>query len=259
MWIVGIILIAVGVGLFFYKKKVEDKLLDVKYYDKTDIKSALDTCTSISQELGSGHYSQMVKVSAKTQIQEPFIGEFSDDKCVYFEASAEHQFEKLVESKDSEGKTQRRWVSGSSTIGSTKEGGIFTLNDGSAEIEIDIEGSDLTMNNAVNDFKSTTRPVRFSFGAYNPESSSRKRSQGYREIERNIPLGQELFVVGELHDRNGAPAISLPAEKKDPFIVSIHSEEKVIGGLESKIKMVFYGSIASVVIGVGMIIGNFFV
>jgi hypothetical protein len=259
MWIVGAILIAVGVGLFFYKKKVEDKLLDVKYYDKSDIKSALETCLSVSQELGTGHYSQMVKFSAKAQIEEPCVGEFSNDKCVYFEASAVHKFEKLVESKDSEGKVQRRWVSGSSTIGSMKEGGEFMLNDGSGEIAIDIDGSDLTMEYAVNNFKSTTSPKRFSFGAYQPESSRKKKSQGYQEIERNIPVGQQLFIIGELHDRNGTPAVTRSAEKKNPFIVSVHSEDEVIGGLESKVKAVFYGAIACLVIGASLVVANFFV
>lgn len=259
MWLVGAILIAVGVALFFYKKKVEDKLLDVKYYDKTDIKSVLDTCISISSELGTGHFSQMVKVSAKAQIDEPLIGEFSNAKVVYYEASAEHQFEKLVETKDSEGRTKKNWVSGSQTIGSKRDGGIFELNDGTASVEIDIQGSDLTIDYAINQFKSSNRSVDFSFGTYRPESSRDMRSKGYKEVERNIPVGKELFVIGELNDRGGKPTITVSQEKGNPFIVSVHSEEKVIGGLESKVKMVYYGAIACVVIGPALIVANFFV
>lgn len=258
MWILGIILIAVGIGLFFYKKKLEEKVLNVKYYDQTDIKSAVDTCLSVSGELGSGHYSQMVKVSAKAHLDEPLIGEFSDDKCVYYEAWAEHHFEKLVERKDENGKTKRSWVSDTDTIGSSTKGGIFTLNDGSGEVLIDIKNSDLSIDYSVNQFKTSGRRVDFSFGHFSPESSSRIKSKGYKELERNIPLGQQLFVVGELNDRNGNPTITISAEKGNPFIVSIHSEEKVIGGLESKTKATFYGAIASCVVGVVLIIANFF-
>lgn len=259
MWIIGVILIAVAVGLFFYKKKLEDKILNVKYYDQTDIKSAVDTCSSVSGELGSGHYSQMVKVSAKALLDEPLIGEFSDKKCVYYEASAEHHFEKLVESKDENGRVKRSWVPATDTIGVTRMGGQFMLNDGTGEVEIDIKGSDLTMDYAVNQFKNSARRVDFSFGSFTPESSSKIKSKGYKEIERNIPLGKQLFIVGELNDRNGSPMITISAEKGNPFIVSIHSEEQVLGGLESKTKAVYYGAIACAVIGPILIVANFFV
>lgn len=259
MWVIGAILIAVGIALFFYKKKVEAKLLDVKYYDKTDIKSAVELCNSVSSELGSGHYSQMVKVAAKAQSDQPLKGEFSNESCVYFEASVVHEFEKLVERKDENGKVHRNWVSGSETVGSTQEGGEFSLNDGTGTVQVDIQGADLTLDNAVNKFNNSAGSVSFSFGTYQPVSSRNKRSKGYREIERNIPVGQQLFVLGELNDRNGAPTITISGEKGNPFIVSIKSEEEVIGGLESKAKMVYYGAIACVVIGPILIVANFFV
>lgn len=259
MWVVGVILIAVGVGLFFYKKKVEDKLLDVKYYDQTDIKSAVEMCLSVSEELGTGHYSQMVKVSAKAKSDQPLIGEFSNDSCVYYEASVVHEFEKLVERKDENGKIQRNWVSDSETIGSTRQGGEFGLDDGTGDVMVDIEGADLTLDNAVNQFKTSGSSVSFSFGTYHPENSRKKRSKGYREIERNIPTGQQLFILGELNDRKGTPTITISGEKGNPFIVSIKSEAEVVSGLESKIKMVYYGAIACVVVGPILIVTNFFV
>lgn len=259
MWIIGAILIAFGIALFFYKKKVEDKLLDVKYYDQTDIKSAVETCVSVSQELGSGHYSQMIKVAAKAHSDTPLRGEFSNEPCVYYEVSAIHEFEKLVERKDDNGKVHRNWVAGTETIGSKKEGGEFGLNDGTGSVLVDIQGADLTLDNAVNRFKNSGGTVSFSFGTFRPENGREKRSKGYREVERNIPLGQKLFVLGELHDRNGAPTISISKEKGNPFIVSIKSEEEVIGGLESKVKMVYYGAIACLVIGPILIVANFFV
>ncbi len=259
MLVVGAILIAVGIGLFFYKKKVEGKLLDVKYYDQTDIKSAVDTCVSISKELGSGHYTQMVKVSAKAKSESPLTGEFSNESCVYYEASAVHEYEKLVERKDDDGKVHRNWVDDSETIGSTRKGGEFELNDGTGAVKVDIQGADLTLDQAVNQFKTSGDSVTFSFGTYHPENTRKKRSKGYREMEQNIPVGQQLFVLGELHDRNGTPTISISKEKGNPFIVSIKSEQEVVSGLESKVKMMYFGAIACVVIGPALIVASFFV
>lgn len=91
------------------------------------------------------------------------------------------------------------------------------------------------------------------------KNTRQKRSKGYRELESNIPVGQQLFILGELNDRSGTPTITISSEKKNPFIVSIKSEEQVISGLEGKIKGLNIGAIACGVIGVIMIIANFFV
>jgi hypothetical protein len=254
MWIFGIILIAVGIGLFFYKKKLEDKLLNVKYFDQSNIKSVLDTCLSVSKELGSGHFSQMVKINAKARIEEPLTAEFSKEKCVYFQASAEHEYETLVETKNDQGRISRNWIPGSESIGSVEEGGLFYIQDASGQVDIDIQGSDLTIKQSHKQFKSSSRPKDFSFGYYNPRSDRDFKSKGYSEVEKNIPIGTNLFIIGELHDRNGSPMIGLPKEKENPFIVSIHSEEKVIGGLESKTKSTYIGALVCLGLGAGLTI-----
>lgn len=257
MWVFGIILIAVGIGLYFYKKKLEDKLLNVKYFDQSDIKSAVETCLSVSKELGTGHYSQMVKIEAKATLEEPLIAEFSNQECVYFEASAEHEYETLLETKNDKGRTVKNWIAGSEAIGTLKEGGIFILQDNSGQVEIDIQGSELTIKQTVKQFKSTGRSKDFSFGSYSPRSDRDFKSKGYSILEKNIQMGTSLFVIGELHDRSGVPMIGLPTENENPFMVSIHSEEQIIGGLESKVKNVFYGGIACMVIGAALTVAGF--
>lgn len=254
MWIFGIILVAIGIGLIFYKKKLEDKLLNVKYFDKSDIKTAVEACEGVSKELGTGHYSQMVKIDASAVMDEPLTGEFSNDECVYFEASAEHEYETLLETKNDKGRTVRNWIDGSELIGRVEEGGQFYLKDNSGEVEIDIQGSELTINQSFKQFKSSGRSKDFSFGTYDPRSSRDFKSKGYSMLERNIKVGTPLFVIGELHDRNGTPMIGLPSEKDNPFIVTIHSEKQVIGGLERKTKNFFYGGIACAVAGAALIV-----
>jgi hypothetical protein len=257
MIIVGIILIAIGAGLFYYKKRLDDKLLDIKYYDKTDVKSVLEICNSVSKELGTGHFSQMVKISGKSGMDEPLIGEFSNAACVYYEVSAQHKFKRLVENRDSNGKVTKDWVAGSESIGSAEVGGEFWLNDGTAKVNIDIAGAEMTMETAVNESKSTRRQIDFSFGSYHPENSSRKKSEGYSLSERHIKTNDNLFVIGELNDRSGIPSISKPADKDNPYIVSIQSEEKVISKLEGKIKLVIFGAGAAAIGGLVLIVMSF--
>jgi hypothetical protein len=124
-------------------------------------------------------------------------------------------------------------------------------------VEIDIQGSELTIKQTIKQFKSSGRPMDFSFGSYSPRSDRDFKSKGYSILERNIQMGTQLFVIGELHDRNGVPMIGLPREKDNPFMVSIHSEEKIIGGLERKTKNVFYGGIACIIIGAALTVAGF--
>ena len=257
MWVIGVILIAVGIGLFFYKKKIDDKLMNLKYFDLTDIKSVLDTCLGISKELGTGHFSQMVKVKAKAFSEEPINGVFSKLPCVYYQASVTHKFEKLIEVKDSNNKSSYKWVEDSEMLGNTKEGGKFLVDDNTEKVLIDIDGADLTITRAVNRYVPSNNSVSFEFATYNPVISRDKKSLGYSENENNITVGTELFIVGEFHDRNGTPTITKPQNSENPFVVSIHSEEKVLSNLESKSKNTFYASIACLVIGAILVVVGF--
>lgn len=257
MWVFGVILIAISIGLFFYKKKLDEKLMNLKYFDLTDIKSVLDTCLGISKDLGTGHFSQMVKVKAKATSETPLNGVFSKTPCVYYEASVSHEFEKLVEAKDDNNKTSFKWVKTSENLGNTIEGGQFLVDDNSEKVLIDIEGADLTIKKVVNRYVPSTSMVSFDFATYNPVMSRERKSQGYTENERNISIGTELFIVGEFHDRNGTPSITKPQNKENPFVVSIHSEEKVLSNLESKSKNTLYASIACMIIGALLVIVGF--
>jgi hypothetical protein len=254
----GSILIAIGLGMILYKKKVEDKILNVKYHDKTDIKSVLEMCLSVGSEVGKGHFTKMVKITGKSGIDRPLIGEFSGKECVYYEVQVDHTFDKLEESKDSNGRTQQKWVNRSETLGSEKKGGEFWLIDNSGRINLNIEGSNLSLPNAIHNKKSALRAVDFSFTQYHPVNNRDMRSTGYIEIERHLKVGENLFIVGELHDRDGEPKISKPSDKKETFVVSTKSEEEVIKGFESQVKMLFYGGIALAVIGAIVIVSGFF-
>jgi hypothetical protein len=254
----GGILIIIGIVMILYKKKVENKILDVKYHDQTDIKSVMDMCLSIGNELGTGNFSKMVKVSGKSGIDRPLIGEFSKMECVYYEVQVDHTYEELEETKDQNGRPQRKWVNKTETIGRDKKGGEFWLIDSSARVTLDIEGANLGLKNVVNNKKSILRPTSFSFTQYNPVNNNSTRSTGYIEIERHLKAGENLFVVGELHDREGAPKITKPQDKKETFVVSTKSEEDVIKGMESQVKMLFYGGIALAVVGALVIVAGFF-
>ena len=260
MLIAGIILIVVGGLLVWNKKRIENKILNIKYFDRIDLKTAVENYNDIVKELGAGNFSQMVKLSAKAESENPLTGEFSGDPCVYYESEVVHKYKVLEENKDSEGKITRNWVTRTETVGDTTRGDEFSLNDGSGKVDLNIQGADLTVNEVVDNFKPATggNSFSFSFGGFTARNDSGYQTIGYSEIERNIGLGTSLFVIGEINDRNGRLMISKPADGDNPFIVSVKTEASMIKGLEGSAKMSLFGGIAAAVIGAGLIIASFF-
>lgn len=260
MLIAGILLIVVGGILVWNKTRLEKKILNIKYFDRIDLKSAIENYQHIAKELGAGNFSQMVKLSAKAESDNPLTGEFSGTPCVYFESEVIHKYKVLEESKDSEGKITRNWVTKTETVGDTKRGDEFRLNDGSGNVEINIQGADLTTNEVVDNFKPANEgsSFSFSFGNFSARYDNGFKTIGYNEVERNIGLGTSLFVIGEINDRNGRLMISKPADEDNPFIVSVKTEAAMLKGLEGSAKMSLYAGIGLAVIGGGLIIASFF-
>ena len=60
-----------------------------------------------------------------------------------------------------------------------------------------------------------------------------------------------LIKVGQL-------MVQKPSEKGKHFIVSTKSEEEIINSAESAAKWQYFGAIASVIVGVGLVIAAFF-
>ncbi|HEQ71669.1 MAG TPA: E3 ubiquitin ligase, partial [Spirochaetia bacterium] len=59
------------------------------------------------------------------------------------------------------------------------------------------------------------------------------RTLGYRYEEEAIPVGKNLYVLGEAVDAGGELAIQKPADKKAKFIISVKSEEELVRKAQS--------------------------
>lgn len=260
MLIIGIILIVIGAVLVWNKTRLEKKILNIKYFDRIDLKSAIENYEHIAKELGPGSFSQMVKLSAKAESDSPLTGEFSGAPCVYFESEVVHKYKVLEEREDSNGKITKNWVTKTEVVGDTKRGDEFRLNDGSGKVEINIQGADLTANEVVDNFKPANEgsSFSFSFGNFSARFDNGYKTIGYNEVERNIGLGASLFVIGEINDKNGRLMITKPADDENPFIVSVKTEAAMLKGLEGNAKMSLYAGIALAIIGVGLLVASFF-
>ncbi len=257
--IIGIVLIGLGIFLYYNRQHALNKSLDVRYYETTKIAEASEIYKQVKAELGDGHYSGgIVEVKGVGSTEKPLISEHTQTECLYYYASVERRYEVEEETRDNEGRVTRRWVTRTETVSSNEKMKIFMLNDGSgAKVLVNPEGATI---DAI-DHYSEYRPDQSTRGMAETLTSAflggGGRTLGYTYTERIIPNNTNLYVLGELSDKDsGKLTIKRPSDNSSTktFIVSVKSEEQIVEDANSSAAMQLYGGIASAIIGVIAII-----
>jgi hypothetical protein len=259
MTIGGAVLGGIGALLLWRQKKLENKANDIKYYDSVDLGVVLGSQKHVSGELGAGTFSQMVKLNATAELNPPLIGEFSKQEVVYYRARVVREYEKKERNKDSQGKVTERWVNRTDTVSDNTYGDQFMLNDGKGKVKVDVSGADLRLAKGHESYKTVDSGgmMKDLFKSF-LVNTSEERTKGFRQYEDHIKVGQRLFVLGELHDRNGEPQVTRPKDK-GTFIVSVQTEEEVLRKLASSAKWSKAGGYIVIGIGVAVLAASFFV
>ena len=259
MWvllIIGVAMIAGGVGLYFSRQASLNKAMDIKYYETSKISEVVSIYDDIKGEIGGGNYNgTIVELKGTGSTNNPLTAEFSKKPALYYEATVVREYEVTEQEKDSDGNYRTVTKRKSETVSSNKLGTPFYLDDGSGkQILIDIEGADLDLINSFDRFEQNA-PAGFSLSSL---LSSGSKTLGYRYKEKMLPVGAKLYILGEASDRRGELAVIKPQEKGKKFIVSTKSEEEILKSTEGAAMWKMVGAIALAVIGVGMVIGSFF-
>jgi hypothetical protein len=251
--IIGIILIAVGGGLYYMRGKSLDKAMDIKYYETSTIADVVRTYNEIKDTVGVGSYNgTIVELKGTGHSDQPLLGEHSRRPCLYYESSVTREYETTEQERDSQGNYRTVTKRHTETVSSNKQGIPFHLNDGSGStILIDIEGAKKDLVQSFDQFEREL-PAGFSFSF----SVANSKTIGYRYKEKMIPNDAKLYVLGEISDRRGELSIVKPQDKNKNFIISTKSEEEIVKSTESAAQWQMIGAIASAVIGVGTIIAG---
>lgn len=254
MWIIGIVLLGLG-GLFYYlREQSKNKVMNIKYNETSKISELMDTYKSIANELGEGNFSQVVELKGVSSCNQPLEAEFSGREVVYYKAEVYREYEVTVEKRDNEGRVTRNVERRSETVSNNERFVPFLINDGSGSIKVDLEGAEKVAQQSVDRFDSQA-PSGFSLNfGYSGDS----KTIGFRYKEHVIPVGAQLYVLGEASDRRGGGiSVIKPADTKNHFIVSTKSEEELIKSSEGSATWYLVGAIVSAIAGVGLIIAGF--
>ncbi|MBF2057274.1 MAG: hypothetical protein IGQ45_08625 [Cyanobacterium sp. T60_A2020_053] len=91
--LLGIILIIVGIILFFIRQNQSNELLSLQSARKTNVAELTNIANSISQEIGVGDWRDYVKIWGKITVNKPILSELKQEPCVYYEMKIEREYE----------------------------------------------------------------------------------------------------------------------------------------------------------------------
>jgi hypothetical protein len=262
MLIIGIIFIGISGLLFYFKKQAEDKLLEIRFVKTSTVAEALEIQRSVAGEIGPGGFAQQMEFKGVARCDTPLTSELSQKPCVYYAMSVEERYEETYTERDAQGNSQTRTRTASAVVASNTRHTRFMLEDASGAVAVDPDGAQIDALKEVDRYESysgvggTLRAGNFTLELGGLPGGSR-RVLGYHYHESIIPIGQQLYTLGELNDSGGEPVLRRQSAPKAPFIISIKSEEELTRGRQQSITFMLYGAIACAVIGLVSIVMSF--
>jgi hypothetical protein len=190
----------------------------------------------IAADIGAGSFAQYVELKGRAVAEPPLRAEFSGADCVFYDCVVTREYEEEYWETDKEGRRQRRTRRGSEEVSRVRRDPPFLLDDGSGRVTVDPAGAALEPLQTFSRFEPGEGGPRLNLGSWSfalPMFPGGRRTLGFRFEEKSIPVGQELYVLGEIADSGGKLAVRKPGGKGQKFIVSVKSEEALVSGAKT--------------------------
>ncbi len=259
MWIAGLILIAISAVLVYLYRSQKSRLGVMQSTQTSQVQMLRELAQSMREGVGEGSLAYLTEVKGKVVCDEPLQSELGGVECVYYSMRIEREYEETYYENDQQGRRQRRTRTGSDTVAENQRSTPFLVDDTTGQIQIDPGGAEFVAEKVVSRFEpggdSSGGEIRLgSFSLSLPSLSGDRRTLGYRFEEEAIPLGRNIYVLGEAVELNGELRLKQPGEGQ--FIISLKGEEELMRDSQSSATWLLVGSIACVLIGVGLLVAG---
>ena len=225
-----------------------------------DVSSLVD---EIRTDLGGGAtgYTEYAEFKGKVSCDTPVVGELSGQQAAIAHNWVIREYETRTEQTDSEGNVTTHWKRSSERLSDNRQEAPFFLEDSTGRVKVLPRGADMTLKRVIERFEEPSAVEHGGGGGFaltlgsfslstSGYSGSDRRTLGYRFIEEILPLGSDLYALGEIADTEDGLALRKPeGESKKPFLLSLKSEAELVRSTESAAKW-------KRIIGLGLIIGG---
>jgi hypothetical protein len=259
-YVIGGVLIALGIGLVIFYKSQGDKLFLLKATETSLVSNIEQEAKDVTEGMGEkGSFNKFTEVKGKVTCPSPLTSELANAKCVYYSMSITRRWEEEYWETDSEGRRERRTRTGTDTVASNTRHVPFFVQDETGKIKINPEGAEFVSEKSYSNFQpgeisgSSISIGNFRLNLSGLGMAGGRRTIGYNYEESIVPVDRDVFIIGEVADSGGALQFQRPTEKGKKFIISTKSEEELQRSIAGGMTATLIGSIVSGVGGIVLI------
>ena len=250
--VIGVLLIAGGYGLSRMRQRSDDNLLEVRSTKRQPASELESLAREIREQIGPGGFSQLAEVRGRAVATEPLRSELAQKPCVWYRARVEEEYEETVTEESADGSRRTSTRRATETISDTTRSISFEIEDESGRISVDPKGAKIdgeVVMERQEPFRGSHDEISFGGITFHPTKG--RTILGHRYREEAIPVGAEVYVIGDACDRvDDTLCIREPNEASRPFIVSTRSEKEIVDNLQKQSTMKKWGSIVLLTLGV---------
>jgi hypothetical protein len=261
--IAGVVLLIVGVVLFFLRRSQEGKLQAITSTESATVGQLTQAANELAGQKGqAGGFRRLVDMSGTIRNEKPLTSEIAQQPCVYYKMTVWREYEETYWETNSQTNEQERKTRRSSDVVSSNSQRLpFYLEDATGRIPVNPEGADIDAIKVVDRFEPADTMVAIgNIGSFRLDvnlpswGNTNHRVLGYKFEESILPMDRQVYVLGEAVDADGRLALQKPSEKGKKFIISLKSEEELIRSAGSSIRWLTAGAAGSGAIGVILIV-----
>lgn len=189
---------------------------------------------SVAREIGAGSFAEAAELKGAVRCSTPLTAELSGTPCVYYSMRVTREYEETEWRSDDKGNQTPRVERRSETVAQNARSCAFEVEDSTGSVAVDPAGAEVTGEKVLDRFEQgEPGSPTISLGRWKldlgplPRGGGGRRTLGYRYEETVVPLGRQIYVLGEASDAGGRLAVRKPAKKGTSFIVSLKSEEEL--------------------------------
>jgi hypothetical protein len=246
--VLGLVSLVVSGFLVWKWRAAKESIYQMKVAEARPVRELKSMAGEIATEIGRGSFNEVCEVVGKLGSDEPLAGELSGEPCAYFRTTISRKWEEEVEEWDEQQKKHvKRTRSGSEVVSSTERRALAWIDDGTGRLDLRLDGAKMDLVEVEDRFEPGKKPSRE--GLKFSKHEGNRRTLGFRYEEELLPLGVQVYVLGEVTDSEGL-AMRKPSDANKRFLVSTKSEEEMLRGAEKSKTLSLIGAVAAAAIGV---------
>ena len=225
------------------------------FRNKNKQKAALmgGTETSNASDVSGLSPGTLVEVKGTLRCESPLTSEMAGERCAYYASQVTREY--LERDYDDDDPDRR-----SEVVAHNEQFAPFFVEDGSGAVAVNAEGAEMDAKQVVNRFERQTggNGPSITLGGATINLGGGERTLGFRYTERVLPVDAPVYVLGTVQE-DGSIGVPPPSQEGQRFVVSHRSEEALGQSLGKTVLWLGVGGIASIVVGVVLLVVGIFV